>query len=303
LVAAGRDDRARTVLEAAADRFPDDVALASMRADLAIDRAAALGLLVDAVERTHDPTLLARARALAEALDDTDALESVLRGPRPLPPLTDEVSEEIVVVAKDSAARLKDLIVTMEGLGYRKPPVRRGNGDLHFAMEGIAQPAVTLHADGSFDVQESGLVKVKQYPWLDRSPTVLRPISGKKLSKYRATVFDALTPELIAWRAALCTEALEDRLLEELPATLDAVWRQGVDRDGSALATPQDRRAALLDWWVTRTCTAEGEAVRRVIARYLAREVQTSPWPVTEVELAAVNDSRPCDGVAALAFP
>lgn len=35
--------------------------------------------------------------------------------------------------------------------------------------------------------------------------------------------------------------------------------------------------------------------MRAAIARYLASEVQTSPWPVTDAELVAVNARRPCD--------
>jgi hypothetical protein len=111
---------------------------------------------------------------------------------------------------------------------------------------------------------------------------------------------EAIQPEIVAWRAAVCAEGHEDRLLHEIPRELDAVWRDGVGRDGGALPTPEARRAALLEWWVSRTCTPEGEAVRGVIARYLAREVQPSPWPVTEGERAAINARRPCPGELAL---
>ncbi|MEZ4238709.1 MAG: tetratricopeptide repeat protein [Myxococcota bacterium] len=150
---------ARAVLDAAAPAFPDDVELAALRADLAPDRAAELDLLVAAVARTHDPALLARARAVAEGLDRGDALADALR-PAPLPPLSDDVSEEVVVVAKDSERRLREIVAAMKELGYGDP-VRKANGDVHFATGTIAQPSVTLHPDGTYDVQRAGLVRVK----------------------------------------------------------------------------------------------------------------------------------------------
>jgi tetratricopeptide (TPR) repeat protein len=300
LVATGARERAQALLDEAAQVFPDGVELASLRADLAADRAVELAILVDAVAATHDPALLARARALAEALGDDDALDMALR-PTPLLPLGDDV-EEVVVVAKGSRARLEELTARMRDLGYRDPIVRR-NGEVHFATQGVAQPAVTLRPDGTYDVQRAGMVPVKKYPWLADSPRVWLPVSERKLKHQRARVMEAIQPEVLAWRGAVCAEGLEDRLLHEVPASLEALWRDGVGRDGAAIEGPGDRRAALLDWWVTRTCTPEGAAVRAVIARYLEREVQTSPWPVTAGELAAVNARRPCDDALAFAAP
>jgi tetratricopeptide (TPR) repeat protein len=294
LLALDERGQARQLLQAAAPRFPDDPELALVHAEAAAEPQEALAVLIASLERTADPRVLARARELAERLAQSEALASALRGPR-LAPLPGDVSEEVVVVAKRSEERLREVMAKLHALGYRNKPVRRGNGDVHFEAEGVDRPAVTLHADGLYDVQRSGLVPVKKYPWLEDSPTELRVISERKLQQQRARVMTELQPELRAWREALCAEGFEDRLLYEVPGTLDRVWRDGLARDGSVLLERPQRRAELLEWWVTRTCTTEGDAVRALIAGYLTEVVQRSDWPVTLSEVEAINARRPCE--------
>lgn len=306
----GELDRARATLDVAAPAFPYDIALAVLRADLAPDRPTELAVLVDAAARTLDPALLARARALAADLDAGEALITALRGPDPLPPRMDEVSEVVVVVAKDSDARLQALVDRMTELGYSEPNELR-NGDLVFSSPYVSRPAVTLHPDGSFDVQRSGMVLIKATPGASSggsttgvpdAPLIPRIISERKLRGYRDRLMNEIRPDLVAWREALCTEGFEDRLLVEVPAVLDRVWRDGVGRSGETLPTPEARRAELLEYWVTRTCTAEGDAVRTLIARFLRQEVQPSAWPVTAAEVAAVDADRRCEDTLAVAL-
>jgi tetratricopeptide (TPR) repeat protein len=294
LLALDEREQARALLEEIAPRFPDDPGLALARADAAADREAALAVLIASLERVADPRVLARARALAEALDQSEALAHALRGPR-LAPLPDDVSEEVVVVAKRSEERLKEVMAKLQSLGYRGKPVVRGNGDVHFDAEGVDRPAVTLRADGLYEVQRAGLVPVKKYPWLEDSPTEWRVISERKLQPQRERVMTELQPELQAWREALCAEGFEDRLLYEVPGVLDQVWRDGVARDGETLPERAQRRAELLEWWVTRTCTPEGDAVRGLIVAYLGEVVQRSDAPVTGAEIEAINARRPCE--------
>jgi tetratricopeptide (TPR) repeat protein len=293
LVALGEEDEARRLLDAAASHFPDDAELALVRAQIAPDRVVALAVLVGSLKRTSDPRVLARARELAELLDQTEDLADVLRGPR-LPPLPGDVSEEVVVIAKDSRQRFTEVIEKLKTLGYRRKPTWRGNGDVHFAAEGIDRPAVTLHPDGLYDVQREGLVPIKRYPWLEDSPMMLGIISEQKLGQHRERVMAELQPELRAWREALCREGFEDRLLHEIPGVLDQVWREGVARDGSLLPQPSQRRTELLQWWVTRSCTPEGDAVRGLIVAYLGDVVQRSDSPVTPAEVDAINARRSC---------
>ena len=112
----------------------------------------------------------------------------------------------------------------------------------------------------------------------------------------------AIIDDVRSWREALCAEGFEARLLVEIPRTLEDAWQRGVPIAGDVpLQTRADRRRALLDWWATRTCTPEGARVRELVARYLDREVQSSPWPVTADELAAANAQRACRDALALA--
>jgi hypothetical protein len=290
----GRPSEALPWLEdAAASGVVDPVALAVARADTAPDRRTELDVLVEAVEATRDPRLLERARGLAESLEVDDALDGVLRS-APLPPPADEATEEIVVVAEDSDARLARIVERLSELGYGEP-VKRRNGRLHFPHQGLHRPWVTLHPDGRVDVQEDGRVLVKKYPWLEDSPMEWRIISKRKLKERRARVLEAIRGEVAEWRDMLCQEGLEERLLTEIPSVLDGIWHDGIGRGGSSLPTPAARRRELLEWWATRTCTPEGEAVRTVIARYLATEVQTSEWPVTPDELTEAQVLARCD--------
>jgi tetratricopeptide (TPR) repeat protein len=268
-------ERAREVLLAAAAQHPDHPGLVLALADLE-PPVQALSRLLEALRRLADPALEARARALAEQLDQGEAvsralLEEPLAMQRRLAELGDY--EEIVVIGeRESVQRLEALTAHLRGLGYGEPVVR-ADGTVFFAQADRHHPSVALRSDGSFDV---GTV-------------------DRKHRLARMALFDGMAEPLRAWRDALCREAVEDRLVSEIPAGLEALWREGLPpAGGEPLETPEARRAALLEWWVTRTCTPEGDLVREVIARYLATEVQPSPWPVTPEELLAVNARRTC---------
>lgn len=299
----GDDPGARDVL--ADPRFADDPRVILQRADLAPNRQAALALLVDAARRTRHPRVVQRARTLA---DDLEQAVDLAEPGVSLPPIGDDVAEEIVVVArKASEVRLEALIAHLRELGYGRP-VTRGNGDVYFEAVDVQHPWVALHPDGQFDVQRSGYVPLKNAIRADEIlgqgvVTVDAPIiSERKLAQQRARVMDEMIGDVRSWREALCAEGFEERLLLEIPQTLDRVWRDGLPITGDApLPTPSDRRAALLDWWATRTCTTEGEQVRTLIVRYLDHEVQPSAWPVTTGELVAANSRRACPGALVLA--
>lgn len=208
LLALGEDDAARTLLDTAARRFPDDPDVVLARADAEPARRRALELLVEALERTSDARIEARARELAEALE-TEAFADVPRVPRHASPFEDDVSEEIVVVWKDSEDRLAEIVGKLRTLGYRGDVERRRDGVVHVDAEGMDRPAVTLHPDGEFEIQRAGLVPVEKTPWLEHSRTTLQAVSERKLRSGRERVMTALQPELLAWRAALRTEGLE----------------------------------------------------------------------------------------------
>lgn len=310
----GDDDRARGLL--ADPAYAEDPAVGLLAAELAPTPADALDVLVRFAKATLDPSVVTRARDLAGTLDAEDRVAAEL-GASPADAAQsyggDAAYEVVVVGDKASDQRLAELVDDLRALGYGRAK-RRPNGDLVFEAVDVGHPRVALHRDGTFDVQTSGYVPTTDVVGSDSvlGNDVVRitpPIvSARKLKLHRMHIVDEITPELLAWRAALCAEQVEDRLLVEIPTRLDRAWRDGVPiddqarADGGVLGTPDARRGALLDYWASRACNEEGARVRAAIARYLAAEVQPSPWPVTDAELAAVNARSPCDERLTLAM-
>lgn len=298
----GDDDAARTLL--ADPRFADRASVVFARAELAETREEALALLVDAGRRTGHPRILQRARALADTLGQDVALAVPQT---PLPQLAEGVEELVVTARKPSEVRLEALVGRLREMGYGVPVVR-ANGDVYFAAVDVQHPWVALHPDGQFDVQRSGYVPIGNPFHLQEVlgenlvQVTVPVVSERKLKQQRARVMDEIIGDVRTWREALCAEGFEERLLVEIPETLDRVWRDGVALGGGGtLETPAERRQALLDHWATRTCTPEGDQVRTLIVRYLEHEVQPSEWPVTEGELVATNARRVCPTTLALA--
>jgi flagellar biosynthesis regulator FlaF len=106
----------------------------------------------------------------------------------------------------------------------------------------------------------------------------------------RDAVVEAIEPQMRSWRTAIQANALQHRLWVELPTELDAIWND-------LAVAPEVRRAKLISFWVSRTCTPEGAAVRDAIRTYILEVVQSSEWPVTEAEAAAVSKDNECEVV------
>ncbi len=95
-------------------------------------------------------------------------------------------------------------------------------------------------------------------------------------------------------------DRVADRHLEgtlaELPDRLEALWTEGVPLRGEApVETPEDRRAALLDYWESRTDTLWGDQVRITVEAFLRSVVQEGPHAFTEEEVEAFNAQRRCE--------
>ncbi|TVQ93427.1 MAG: hypothetical protein EA397_04730 [Deltaproteobacteria bacterium] len=96
-----------------------------------------------------------------------------------------------------------------------------------------------------------------------------------------------------------------DRTVDRLPDQLEALWDEGepLTKGGEKLSTPEARKAALLDYWESRTDTVWGNRVRAVVELFLRAEVQNSPWPFTSQEIRAFNARRTCEAVLDLDRP
>jgi hypothetical protein len=93
-----------------------------------------------------------------------------------------------------------------------------------------------------------------------------------------------------------------DQTLATLPDRLMALWEDGAPFtppvEGTLspdLRTPDARRRVILDYWESRTDTRWGSRVRAAIEAFIREEIQYSPFPYTDVEVAAFNKRRTCE--------
>lgn len=314
--AAGQPHTARSTLEAALDRHPADADLRLALADRLPDPGARLDLLIDGLrEAPLDDDLLAAALELAGPLQREHHVHDAVLWPRAVAERvarrTDAVGAvwqpaqiEVDVFRQDEIekrrAALENRLVSM---GYG--PGRRVKNGTHFAARRL-RASVTLHDDGSIDIQRSGFLPSNATTTVAIDPTdpsriVAVDVRGGKrynarqMGPLRWQVLDEARDELTAWTAAIGRAQTMERLERDLPDALDALWLEGVPMNGTGFLTdPSERKRALLKHWATRTCTNEGMHARTVVARYLINAVMESEVPVTADELDATNDERNC---------
>lgn len=103
--------------------------------------------------------------------------------------------------------------------------------------------------------------------------------------------------ELVRYADALAGEALAVRLYEEVPDLLDSIWLEGEHLEQPELELPDaaSRRKAILEFWISRTDNAYGDAVREVVEAYMVYVVNDSSEPFTAEEIAWANETRRCE--------
>ena len=108
--------------------------------------------------------------------------------------------------------------------------------------------------------------------------------------------------ELVRYADALAGEALADRLYEEVPDLLDAIWLEGRHLEQPELELPDasSRRQAILEFWISRTDNSYGDAVREVVEAYMVYVVNDSSEPFTAEEIAWANATRRCERLLVL---
>lgn len=313
-LALGERDRAVRVLEAALDR--GDSAVAVGLAEALEDRAASMEILLAALARDPtDPALVSAARAVATSLGRRAEVEALVgelervRTEQDAPPphtvVVDGV-EEIVVYGVRESDRLRELLgLRLQELGYG-PGVDRGDAT-SFAST-ADRPSLVLRHDGLVELQQSGRLakgtaaRLPEGDWSDGANVEEVEVESRERLNHRKMqvrtyeLLEDLGPQLRAWRGALSVEGTEQALQQRIPAQVDALWQQGTPLSGGEpLETPEARKAALLAYWSSRTCTPEGQLVRDWVARFLAYEVGASPWAVTEEEASRASAACPCD--------
>lgn len=163
---------------------------------------------------------------------------------------------------------------------------------------------VVLYDDGRVKIRRQPIQfkapgdekKVGNWLWCALLVPCIRPsgqtVSKRRYATYKREAMDAITPQLAEFESRLADYGLSQKI-EALPDQMMALWEEGEPLEsGPKLQTIDERKAALLQYWDTRTETAWGDRVRATIESFLRGVVQTSETPLTKEELYRFNANR-----------
>ncbi len=220
-------------------------------------------------------------------------------------PASPDPDAEITVTAAAPVARARDaLFQTLRAQGYRAG--RRQGDTVVFRSYVPYHPDVKVHDDGWIEVKrarprihppgKSFADEGSPLAWLWCALPVALPfcvslsgvlISPARLHALKEDVYQDTHEEVLDLSNAVTATRMDRRLNVDIPAMLEALWAE--EQVPAAL-----RRAALLEWWDSRTETPEGEAARDAASAFMDAVVQTSDDPFTLTEINAYNARRSC---------
>ncbi len=221
-------------------------------------------------------------------------------------------SEEILIVGDSAVQKARHEITrSLAEQGY--VPKRQRDGVTVYLHPVPYKPKVLVYDDGFVVLRRRGFAytppNVGNVPrgmeiGLRTTLCILAPIycfhapglllSPARLEQQKELVVENVKDEVRAYSDALASRALGDRMAE-VADLLDAIWLRGQQTDtGEVLRSPAERRSALLLFWASRADNDYGDAVRVLVEDYMNYEVQVSPFPFTEAEVAEPNRTRHC---------
>jgi len=224
--------------------------------------------------------------------------------------LEDLASEEIIVYGEQRVALARQAVVAeLTELGYGAEVVDRGDFVV-YRNDDAWKGEVMLHDDGWVRVKRQPLrVEGRQMPWAKMNspgawagcfvwPWLCVRWTGATLSHRRWMGVEKRTTTAIDPHVRDLGDRVADlavaRTVQELPTQLEALWTKGTPLDGDVtLVTFEERRAALLEYWVSRTDTVWGAEVKRAIEAFVHGVVQHSETPFTDEELDAFDAAHP----------
>jgi hypothetical protein len=238
------------------------------------------------------------SRLLAGAIVAARAEEPT---PEPPPP------EEIVIYGELRVQQARERVERLlEDMGYAGSVVDEGD---HVVWRHVEpwKGEVVLWDDGWMQVRRQPFrVEGARTPWAETDsalawagclvwPWLCVKLGGGMVGHRKWLGVETRTVDLVhgpveEWGDRIADLATE-RTLDALPPRLEALWATGVPLDGGPpLPTPAARRAALRDYYLTRTDTVWGEAVREAVRAFVFGVVQSSDAPYAEPELAVFRD-------------
>ena len=220
----------------------------------------------------------------------------------------EEAPDEEIVVSDHAVIKAREQVgLALRDLGYHKKRTR--NGREIYANDAHWKPWVVVDDDGWMIVKRAPISFSKPelrgiwngplgYIVCVVNPTACVHVGGlvvskRKLAWQKQAVVEGVGPAMDRYEEALVLRALSQRMGEEIPEALDALWLQGQALQGQAvLADWEARRQALLEFWVSRNDNDWGFQARQAVRDFIAYEVQESPHPFPPAEIEAANARR-----------
>lgn len=168
---------------------------------------------------------------------------------------------------------------------------------------------ILLYDDGWIRMKRQPLqVVAPEVPWAEENtplawatcvvypPACIRAggitVGRRKWMAQQHRTLQSVQPDLAALGDRVADRHVE-QTVNDLPTRLEALWLEGVPLDGVVpLETPEERKAALLAFWDSRTDTIWGDRVRLAVEAFVRSEVQGTPDAFTVEEVAAFNAAR-----------
>ena len=221
-------------------------------------------------------------------------------------------SGETIIVEDTRVARTrKDLENAILDMGYHIK--HQEDGRTVYRPDVAWHPTIVVDDDGFVLLRRSpvkfgagpnvsGGQRVLAWVFCPLNPSMCVHLGGQivskaKLDPKKGAVNDATNEQRIAWDEALHDRGQARRIVEVSEA-LDHLWSEGIPIDAPGaprLATPPERKTALVEFWATRTDTPEGAEVQALVRDFLLYEVSESPWPVTDADRALARKACDCE--------
>ncbi len=246
--------------------------------------------------------------------------------PPPAPPTgeaapspDEDAPGEVIYVDEQAVRRAREEVgLVLRDLGYHRRHTRDGRD--YYANESPWKPWVVVDDDGWAILKRAPVTFSK--PELEgvwRGPLgylvcVVQPtacihvgglvVSERKLRWQKQRVLEAVKPALDRYEEAVVARNRNRRFGGDLPQALQDLWGEGIPIEGNeVLETWEERRAALLQFWMDRADNDWGEEARDVTEAFMAGVVQDGPHPFTPAEIAAANARRTCERELTLREP
>lgn len=207
----------------------------------------------------------------------------------------------IVVEGSPLDAARKAIVRDLAGLGYEEK--KRKGDKTTFYSDTVWHPMVEFYDDGRVLVKRRNLhlgcptkgdpddCQPQDYLWCLILPTGCIKTGGltvekRKLGPRKARVLAAIEGSVNHYEDVFAAQSTQTYIETMLPTRLQAMW------DGSWWVEPPtrvERRASLAEFWLSRTETPEGDAVRLMIGEFLADVVMASDAPYTAEEVARIE--------------